>query len=171
MAGLLFLLFLTVPIIEIALFIEVGGLIGLWPTIAIVVLTAFAGTALLRWQGLDTLRRARDSLERDRFPIDEMFDGLCLAAAGALLLTPGFFTDVVGLALFVPPVRAALRRRIVRYVAEHAEVRVGAAHASSEWQSGPVIDGEYRDVSPDHGSTDGADDVRLPKPPAGRDGG
>lgn len=166
MMGLLFLLLLTVPIIEIALFIEIGGLIGLGPTIAIVILTALVGAALLRSQGLATLKSAHASLEQNRFPLDEVFDGLCLAVAGALLLTPGFFTDAVGLALFVPPLRAAIRRRLADYIASRAEVEIGAARASSEWRSGPVIDGEYRDVSP------GTDDVagNLPKPPPRRDG-
>ena len=95
--GLLFILLLVVPIVEIALFIKVGGLIGVWPTIGIVIATALAGAALLRRQGLATLRSARASLADNRFPIDEVFDGLCLAVAGALLLTPGFFTDAVGL--------------------------------------------------------------------------
>jgi len=173
MVGLLFIVLLAVPIVEIALFVEIGGLIGLWPTIAIVIATALAGAALLRMQGLATLRSARASLAENRFPIDEVFDGLCLAVAGALLLTPGFFTDAVGLLLFVPPVRAEIRRRVAAYVAARAEVEIHAAGATAEWQSGPVINGEYRDVSPgqeppetppagnnDHGS--------LPKPPRGR---
>lgn len=170
MVGFLFFLLLTVPIIEIALFIEIGGLIGVGPTIAIVILTALAGAALLRQQGLATLRSARASLEQNRFPIDEVFDGLCLALAGALLLTPGFFTDAVGLLLFLPPVRAVIRRRLAQYLAEHAEVEVHAAGTTAEWGPGPgpVIDGEYRDISaddappekPDAGGRDS-----LPKPP------
>jgi len=173
--GLLFILLLVVPIVEIALFIKVGGLIGVWPTIGIVIATALAGAALLRRQGLATLRSARASLADNRFPIDEVFDGLCLAVAGALLLTPGFFTDAVGLLLFVPPLRAALRRRLAAYVAARAEVEIHAAGAAADWQSGPVIDGEYRDVSPNRkppssaATGDGARDS-LPKPPPGRDG-
>ena len=175
MVGLLFILLLAVPIVEIALFIEIGGLIGVWPTIGIVIATAIAGATLLRSQGLATLRSARASLADNRFPIDEVFDGLCLAVAGALLLTPGFFTDAVGLLLFVPPVRAALRRRLAAYVAARTEVDIHAAGASADWQAGPVIDGEYRDVSPDHkppGNPPADDDGResLPKPPPGRDG-
>ena len=92
MVGFLFILLLAVPIVEIALFIKIGGLIGLWPTIGIVIATALAGAALLRSQGLATLRSARASLAENRFPLDQVFDGLCLAVAGALLLTPGFFT-------------------------------------------------------------------------------
>lgn len=175
MVGFLFILLLAVPIVEIALFIEIGGLIGVWPTIGIVIATAIAGATLLRSQGLATLRSARASLAENRFPIDEVFDGLCLAVAGALLLTPGFFTDAVGLLLFVPPVRAALRRRLAAYVAARAEVEIHAASSSTDWQAGSVIDGEYRDVSPDRKPPDNppANDAgrdSLPKPPPGRDG-
>ena len=183
MLGILFLLLLVVPIVEIALFVEIGGRIGLGPTLVIVVATALAGAALLRRQGLATLMSARASLEQNRLPIEEVFDGLCLAVAGALLLTPGFFTDAVGLALFVPPLRAVIRRRIARAIAAHAEVEIRAAGASTEWRAGPVIDGEYRDVSADrappdprHGSPgtdpgtgDGGRDS-LPKPPPRGDG-
>lgn len=174
MVGFLFILLLVVPIVEIALFIKIGGLIGVWPTIAIVIATALAGAALLRRQGLATLRSARASLAENRFPIDEVFDGLCLAVAGVLLLTPGFFTDVVGLLLFVPPVRAALRRRLAAYVATRAEVEIHAAGAAADRQAGPVIDGEYRDLSPDRkppGKAAAGDGgrARLPKPPPGRD--
>lgn len=170
MVGVLFLLLLTVPIVEIALFIEIGGRIGLGPTLAVVVATALAGTALLRSQGLETLKRAQASLDQNQFPIDEVFDGLCLVVAGALLLTPGFFTDAVGLALFVPPVRAFIRRRLARFVAARAEVEIHAAETSSAWRSGPVIDGEYRDVSADRKPPDEGGGDKLPKPPPGGDG-
>ena len=175
MVGFLFILLLAVPIVEIALFIKIGGLIGLWPTIGIVIATALAGAALLRSQGLATLRSARASLAENRFPLDQVFDGLCLAVAGALLLTPGFFTDAVGLLLFVPPLRAALRRRIAAYVAARAEIEIHAAGASADSRAGPVIDGEYRDVSPDREppgrpAAGNGDRDSLPKPPPGRDG-
>ena len=81
-----------VPIAEIMAFIEVGGYLGLWPTIGVVILTAIIGTGLLKWQGLATLYSAQESLLQNRFPLDEVFDGLCLILAGALLLTPGFIT-------------------------------------------------------------------------------
>ncbi len=110
--------FIATPIIEIALFIEAGERFGLWPTLAAVIATAFAGTWLLRRQGLATWTRAAESLRRNVFPIDEVFTGLCLVMAGALLLTPGFVTDAIGLALFAPPVRrmlaGLLRRRLER---------------------------------------------------------
>lgn len=113
----LFLLFLTVPLIEIALFIQVGGAIGLFPTLAIVILTAIAGTYLLRSQGSQVLEQLRGSMEDLRDPAEPLAHGAMVLFAGALLLTPGFFTDAVGLALMVPGVRGRLfgfiRERIV----------------------------------------------------------
>ncbi len=100
--------FIAVPILEIALFIQVGGLIGLWPTLAIVILTALAGTALMRVQGLQALRRLQTAVERGENPVGPIAHGALILVAGVLLLTPGFFTDAVGLALLLPPVRAAL---------------------------------------------------------------
>jgi UPF0716 protein FxsA len=116
--------FIAVPLVEIAVFIQVGGWIGLWPTLAIVVLTAIAGTALLRSQGLATAQRARQQMDRGVLPAREMFDGICLVFAGALLLTPGFVTDAVGLLLFVQPVRDALRAYAGRYIERHGHVHV-----------------------------------------------
>lgn len=106
----LFFLFVAVPIIEIALFIQVGGAIGLWSTLAIVVLTAIVGTTLMRAQGAMTLNRLQQSMAQGKNPADPMAQGAMILVAGVLLLTPGFFTDAVGLALLVPPVRAALVR-------------------------------------------------------------
>ncbi|WP_235830306.1 FxsA family protein [Algihabitans albus] len=116
--------FIAVPLIEIAVFIQVGGLIGLWPTLAVVVITAVVGTWLLRLQGIATLNRARQQINRGAMPTHELFDGLCLVFAGALLLTPGFVTDAVGLALFVPAVRTALRGIAARYVKTHGTAGV-----------------------------------------------
>ena len=110
MAIVLLLAFIITPIVEIAVFIEIGGQIGLWPTLAIVVITAMVGTALLRAQGLATFAQAQQSLARGEFPLRQVFDGACLLVAGALLLTPGFVTDGIGLALFLPPVRNLLGR-------------------------------------------------------------
>ncbi|HZD24643.1 MAG TPA: FxsA family protein, partial [Alphaproteobacteria bacterium] len=122
---LILLAFIAVPMIEIAVFIKVGGLIGLWPTLAIVILTAILGTAALRQQGLSTLRRAQEAMNRNELPVREVFDGLCLLVAGALLLTPGFVTDALGALLFVPQVRTLLRNLIGRHLLRNAEVHVG----------------------------------------------
>ena len=113
----LFLLFLIVPLIEIALFIQVGGVIGLGWTLFTVVLTAILGTALVRSQGLAVLNRLRGSMEELRDPTEPLAHGAMILFSGALLLTPGFFTDAVGFALLVPGLRRmifeAVRKRVV----------------------------------------------------------
>ena len=155
MAALIFLAFIIVPIAEIAIFIGVGGAIGLWNTLALIVLTAIAGTALLRAQGLSTLRRAQESFARHVFPMAELFDGLCLLVAGAMLLTPGFATDAAGLALFVPWIRAALRRAMLGYLGAREGARLWvdgediAAPGAPGGRDGRTIEGEYRRIDPD----------------------
>ncbi len=144
MAIALLLAFILTPIVEIAVFIEIGGQIGLWPTLAIVVITAMVGTALLRAQGLATLTSARHSLARGEFPVRQVFDGACLLVAGALLLTPGFVTDGVGLSLFLPPVRDLLRRWVLASGRIRVDMEVGIGP-----RPGPdddVIEGEYHEV-------------------------
>jgi len=108
---LLFLIFLALPIIEIALFIQVGGAIGLWPTLAAVILTAVAGVMIIRSQGFQTLRRVEASLAEGHDPAGPIAHGALIFAAGILLLIPGFLTDVIGIALLLPPVRSLLIRR------------------------------------------------------------
>ena len=138
--GVVLFAFIAVPIIEIAVFIQAGEYLGLWPTLATIVLTAMIGTALLRHQGLATLARARESMKNDRFPAAEVFDGLCLLVAGALLITPGFVTDGAGFLLFVPALRASLRGYFMRRLMKGQETRAG-----------PVIDGEFHVIPPEDG--------------------
>lgn len=104
----LFAAFLAVPLIEIALFIQIGGIIGLWPTLAIVVITAILGTWLVRAQGRQALADLQTSFSRLEDPGTPLAHGAMILVAGALLLTPGFFTDAVGFALLAPPVRVAV---------------------------------------------------------------
>ena len=108
----LFFLFVAVPIIEIALFIQVGGVIGLWPTLAIVVLTALAGTMLMRTQGVQALQRLQATLAEGGDPSGALVHGALILVAGVLLLTPGFFTDALGITLLIPPARAAIIRQL-----------------------------------------------------------
>jgi UPF0716 protein FxsA len=107
---LLFAVFLVVPLLEVWLLVAVGGFIGAGWTIFLVVLTAVIGAALVRAQGMSTLARSRELLRRGELPAAELLEGVTLLVAGALLLTPGFFTDAIGFLLLVPP----LRRRIIR---------------------------------------------------------
>ena len=110
---ILLLLFIAVPIVELWVLIKVGGLIGALPTIATVLLTAVLGVALLRQQGISTLLRARQRLEMEEVPAQELIEGLFIAFGGALLLTPGFITDAVGFACLFPLSRQLLVRRLL----------------------------------------------------------
>jgi len=148
MALWILLAFIGVPLIEIALFIQVGGFIGLWPTIAIVIATALAGTALIRRQGLNTLQRAQAEMEAQRLPVRELFDGICLIFAGAMLLTPGFLTDTVGFILLVPPLRALLGRYVWRVLRKtkgvHFEMPGGPPYRDD---GGPIVDADAVEIS------------------------
>jgi UPF0716 protein FxsA len=154
-----------VPLIEIALFIEVGGWIGLWPTLALVVLTAVIGAWMLRQQGLSVLMRAQRQLAEGALPVVEVFEGLCLVIAGALLLTPGFFTDALGAVLLVPAVRRTLYRQVRQRIEAHI-VRAPEDFGVGPGQSpapGPTIDTEYEEIEQDRGEPPG-DGADLPPP-------
>ncbi len=103
-------LFLFIPISEITLFVLVGGQIGVLPTIGLVILTAAAGSILLRWQGMNALARIQKEIAANRVPGKELVQGVMILLAGLLLMTPGFLTDLLGLLLFIPPVRDAVWR-------------------------------------------------------------
>ena len=156
MALVLLAAFIAVPVIEIALFIEIGGWIGLWSTIGVVILTAFAGTTLLRLQGLTVLQRVQESAARNEIPVEEVFTGLCLLVAGVLLLTPGFFTDALGFLLFVPPFRKVARMGVWRWLSRRGHVSMSGGPGPSGGHpghpgagpDGPVIDGDYEEVDP-----------------------
>jgi len=101
----LLILFIIIPVVEMILLIKVGGLIGIFPTIGLVVLTAFIGVWLLRLQGLSTWIRLQEKLARGEAPGVELLEGIMLIIGGALLLTPGFFTDGVGFICLIPQLR------------------------------------------------------------------
>lgn len=121
----LFFAFLTVPLIEIALFIQIGSAIGLWSTLAIVIVTAVLGTYLVRNQGVMALNNLRTSFGSLSDPTEPLANGAMILFSGALLLTPGFFTDAVGFALLVPGVRTA----VYKYIKARVSV--------SQFQMGP----------------------------------
>lgn len=153
----LLLAFLLVPLIEIALFIQVGGAIGLWPTLAVVVITAILGTWMVRQQGRLALADLQRSFSQLQDPSKPLADGAMILFSGALLLTPGFFTDAMGFALLLPPVRAAVfdfiskRVKVQRFEMGSGEMGQGhRPHGDDPRQRRPrdrVIDGEYSEVS------------------------
>lgn len=109
-----FVLFLSIPIIEIALFIMVGGEIGVGPTLLLLVAAAVFGSFIIQNHGVSALAATRRSLDEGRLPQTSLFESLCTVLGGLLLIIPGFFTDILALALLVPAVRNALRRRMAR---------------------------------------------------------
>jgi UPF0716 protein FxsA len=141
MFPLITVIFLVVPIIEIYLLIQVGQVIGAGWTIFLVVFTAVIGVWLLRIQGLSTLMRAQQKMQQGQLPAREILEGMGLVVAGALLLTPGFFTDTVGFFLLFPPTRVWL----VSKVASRMVVASAVTVEGRERQHGDVIDGvKYR---------------------------
>ena len=105
MFGKLFLLFVLVPVAEIYLLVTVGGAIGAFPTVALVILTALAGAHLARMQGMSTMLRIRENLDQGFMPAEELLDGVLIFLAGMVLLTPGFLTDIAGLLILLPATR------------------------------------------------------------------
>ena len=124
------LLFFLTPIIEMYLLIEVAGYIDAWPTIGLVMLTAVVGVALLKRQGIATLTRGIQRAQQGQMPATEMAEGILLAVAGALLITPGFVTDFVGFTLLFPPSRVAIAKILIQRVAMSATV-MSPPHAVS----------------------------------------
>lgn len=134
-------IFLIVPIVEIYLLIQVGQVIGAGWTVFLVVLTAVIGVALLKRQGLTTLNRAQQKMQANELPAHEILEGMGLLVAGALLLTPGFFTDAVGFFLLFPPTRMLLVRAVASRLVVSAAVNV----QSRGHRQDDVIDGvKYR---------------------------
>jgi len=174
--GFLFLIaFIGIPLIETAVFIKVGGIVGLWPTLIIVIATAVIGTTVLRRQGLATLSRARQQMDQGSLPLAEIFDGICLLIAGAFLLTPGFITDGLGALLLVPAFRLILRKFVGSRVKvadmpsgaqgpHHNPNRYPPGHAPPGFTpsglsgQGDVIDGDYADITEKP-----ADSTAIPK--------
>lgn len=138
---LLLLAFFTIPVIEIYLLIKVGSWIGALPTVFMVVFTAVLGALLLRQQGFATLQRVQATMARGQIPAMELLEALLLALGGALLLTPGFFTDALGFLCLIPPVRRWLVQTLLdRYFLSHPWPQGGRPPGE-----GPVtLEGEYK---------------------------
>ncbi len=149
----LFLLFIIVPIIEITVLIQVGQAIGAWYTVGLVLLSAFIGVNMLRQQGLSTLARAQQRMGAGEMPGQEMAEGIVLAVGGALLVTPGFVTDVIGFSCLIPGIRQAVVKGLTSRVTVVAASQVhGSAFRQAEPgeqlhtrppSQGDVIDGEF----------------------------
>jgi UPF0716 protein FxsA len=135
-------LFILVPIAELAVIIKVGGLLGFWWTLALLVADSVLGSMLMRAQGRAAWRRFNAALQSGRVPARETLDGACVILGGALLLTPGFLTDIGGLALLLPPSRAVIRRVATRRL--EARMLGGAARFPRRGGSAPGPAGPAR---------------------------
>ncbi|MHC4777941.1 MAG: FxsA family protein [Planctomycetota bacterium] len=110
----LLFLFTVVPILELALLLQMGKWIGVWPTVGIVLATGFAGAVLAQWAGASVLRRIRQEISQGKLPSDGLMEGALVLAGGALLLTPGILTDILGFSLLIPMTRALYREALKR---------------------------------------------------------
>ncbi len=158
--GLLVVLFIVVPIVELYVIIQVGELIGLWPTLALLLADALLGALLLRHQGRGAWRRFNQALAERRFPGREVADGLMIAVGATLLLTPGFVTDIFGFLLLLPPSRAIVRRLLRSYAAHRfVVVGVGGSRGAPPRQGSPGrpydFDGTAEEID--------EDDPQLPR--------
>ncbi len=126
MGRILFAVFLLVPLIEIAFFVLIGNAVGLWWTLAGVLVTAVVGSLVLRWQGFQLITEIRTSMGQGRLPARALADAMMVAIAGLLLLLPGYFSDLIGILLLIPPVRTL----IYRFLASRVQV-VSTAGAAS----------------------------------------
>lgn len=136
-------IFFLIPLVELAIFGAVSEEIGVWTALLFALLTAIIGGNLVRLQGLSTISSMQQSMDRGQMPLSEMFDGFCLVAAGALLITPGFLTDAIGFALLVPAVRSALRHVIKNHTNWGVEVH---GTGSTRPHDPTIIEGEYETV-------------------------
>jgi UPF0716 protein FxsA len=145
---------IAVPVLELALLIKFGQWIGVWPTVALVVTTAFTGILIISQQSFTVMRRTLESVSEGRPPVVQVLDGLFLMAAGALFLTPGLLTDVLALLLLVPPIRRAVARWTIGQLLQHRPADIDAdgrrthdgreeRHQPETASDGPVIEGEF----------------------------
>ncbi len=179
MGMLLLFIFIAVPVIEIGLFIQVGGLLGLFPTLFIVIITAIIGTYLLRQQGLGVLMKLQTEFQSGQLPIKSLIHGAFIVVAGLLLLTPGFFTDFIGFSLFIPQVRLAFAHVIARQFKnaqaagnassfqfyssfdQKGQHDTGFKAANDQNPNGQEIEGEFERVEEIEDTGDKAQDVDL----------
>jgi UPF0716 protein FxsA len=146
----LVLLFIVIPIVEIYVIIQVGQAIGPWWTIALLIADSIIGSMLMRAQGRSAWRRFNDAVATGRVPAREVLDGALVIFGGALLLTPGFVTDIFGLAFLLPPTRAVIRGLLVRRFAGRLVVAVPGAMRSrgGPGRPGGDVDGTATEVDP-----------------------
>ena len=143
MFGLLLLVFLVVPIVELYVIVQVAGGIGVLETLGLLILVSIVGAWLVRFQGLLIVNRIQSQLTKGEMPADALIDGGLVLFAGALMLTPGFVTDAVGVVLLLPPTRAPFRALVKRRFTGRIATFTSAGSASGMWTpDGTVVDVE-----------------------------
>ena len=150
----LIILFIVVPIAELYVIIQVGELIGIWPTLALLLLDAIGGSLLLKHQGRGAWRRFNEALAQRRFPGREVVDGVLIVIGGTLLVTPGFLTDIVGLFFLIPPTRALARKVLRRFTIGRVAI-LGSIPGGGQfggWGGPPGGGGEGRGPGPNPGT-------------------
>jgi len=155
------IIFVIIPMLEIMVFMQVGREVGFFTTLFLAFLTAIIGGAIVRHQGMQTIVSMRTAMDRGKIPLSEIFDGFCLVAAGAMLITPGFVTDTLGFSLLIPPVRTLLREVIRKHTNWYAEGEAGQRYRNHSTHSGnahsspfadphgDIIEGEYENLDED----------------------
>lgn len=145
MAKFLLMAFVIIPVSEFTIFYYVGGMIGLLPTLGLILLTAMIGVNLFRHQGMGTWAKIQHMLNQGQLPAVEAIEGVMLLIAGALLLTPGFLTDVIGFSILVPPLRRIVAQFVLAKGIVHANVNVAGAGRAQAGQasSDDAIEGEF----------------------------
>ena len=150
---ILFVIFIIVPIVEISIFMKAGDLIGIGPTLMMIILTAVIGVSLLRQQGLSTLYKAQQRMNHGEIPAMEMIEGIMLAVAGALLITPGFFTDIIGFLLLIPTFRLILFSKVLQNKVQMFTQNNQSTHTDQQYHSttnqSKIIEGEFKNTDDD----------------------
>jgi UPF0716 protein FxsA len=150
---LLGIAFLILPLFEIALLIKAGRAIGLWPTLGLVIAAALLGAAIMSRQGITVARKTQEAIAHGRPPVGPVLDGALLLVAGALLISPGFLTDILALPLLFPALRRKIARWGMRRAAERAHVQLkvhesrqpdASAPPGKGMRDGPVIEGDFK---------------------------
>ena len=142
----LFLLFTLMPLLELWLLFQLSGRFGFWTTIAVVLATGMVGAALARWQGWQAMQRIRSEMSHGILPAQAMGDGVMILVAGVLLITPGVITDALGLALLVPPFRAAVRKLLQLWLAKNVRVETTFSAPGFERTDENIVDGRVIDA-------------------------
>jgi len=153
----LFFLFTAIPLLELYLLFQLSGVFGFWTTIGVVLGTGIVGAALARWQGWRAMARLQTEMRQGILPVDALGDGVLILIASVLLITPGVLTDVMGLSLLIPPIRALVKHGLRRWLA--GRVQVGNA---AFWTEGPPqFNPDASAHSAAHTSRDEIIDVRV----------